>query len=211
MGPCLALLLVMALQVVAQPYPDPYCPKTSAVFSHSLPPLPPSHSLTPPRAACGGNGTCCILGSTEKPGCCPFNNGTCCGLPDSTMGCCPQGLICDPIKRNCARPDKSEICAGCLNVVHELETAAPAACNSACGLLPPQYRAVCLFIVNLGLCGQGILTPGLATSACSIMQLCNSEGNTCVHVAQAGCLSHPQPPPPLPQVPVRLLHAVDVR
>jgi hypothetical protein len=59
-------------------------------------------SIPPPYCAnslCGKNSTCC-LSDTGKPSCFAGANDTCCGVENFA---CPNGYVCDPIKKDCAK------------------------------------------------------------------------------------------------------------
>lgn len=155
----------------ASPVPAPYCD----------------------AALCAQNQTCCLLDSTNKPGCFAGANATCCGYDDSA---CPHGFVCDPIKKNCAAIDTSTLCDGCLYVVPYIEDYG---CEYACGLVPPPFDLVCDFIVKtVNLCERiaNLTTHGLnADAICASCSLCSGGSCKCGYCAKWSgdnrCLSLP--------------------
>lgn len=122
--------------------------------------------------------TCCVNNGTDI-GCCPYANGTCCGIPG--LGCCPAGKVCDPINRACWFPDNSTLCTSCLYWAQLILSELPTFCNKGCAIVPPPFDVVCEFFVDVvGVCGPNFIpTSGLAMSSCSLFQLCNSDQNPC--------------------------------
>merc|ERR1711934_292550 len=124
---------------------------------------------------CRTNQTCCNLDS-GRPGCCPYKNGTCCGLQNL---CCPVGYTCDPIKSSCVKMNnESFTCSSCETVVKAIVAKG---CTAACAVLPPPFSLICLGLMKLGLCDE-IVEWGNSLNPwkiCSSLGMCASGTCSC--------------------------------
>jgi len=144
-----------------------------------------------PASSCNPGETCCTI-EGGQPGCCPLVNATCCGVQNS---CCANGLICDPVMRDCVPPDTSQYCSDCESVVNHL---VDYGCDYACDLLPDPLNLICSLIVDdVHLCEQILnwTTNGLSPkSICMMVGICGGGTCSCGYCTQylhGRCLSLP--------------------
>eukprot|EP01125_Pyxidicula_operculata_P017095 TRINITY_DN5951_c0_g1_i1.p1 TRINITY_DN5951_c0_g1~~TRINITY_DN5951_c0_g1_i1.p1 ORF type:complete len:219 (-),score=8.75 TRINITY_DN5951_c0_g1_i1:19-675(-) len=123
---------------------------------------------------CQSQQTCCLDSTSNGTFCCDYPNATCCGINKS---CCPNGSLCDPVKKSCVPYDNGETCTACVKVVAYLNESG---CSAACELLPSPASEICDLIAELGICPEiiGWLTNGVPPfDICSLIGLCS--GGTC--------------------------------
>jgi hypothetical protein len=110
------------------------------------------------------------------------------------MGACPNGYVCDPIKKNCAKNGHSLTCRGCELVVNQVISRG---CAQACDVLGVA-EAICKFIIKRAHVCQKIIhwtLHGLSPfTICAELGLCSSgtcKCGYCTTYLENRCLSLP--------------------
>merc|ERR1711991_397035 len=148
-----------------------------------------------PAGVCMPSETCCAM-DDGSPGCCSYQNATCCGLNNV---CCPSGTLCDPPTNSCVAKGNSTYCNACQKYLVAIESKG---CGLACSALPPPADYVCNILDSLGMCSElvGWLTNGASPfQVCSLVGMCTSGTCSCMYCTQfteGRCLSFPNHCPP---------------